>query len=79
MIYVKTYYDRDSLKDLIRNGRQPVPRLDTSRPRPPLYMPAWKDRVSEEELDDLVEYLFSLYDQVAQGQPTTQSPNTANP
>lgn len=64
LIYVKAYYDRDSLKDLIRNGRQPVPRLDTSRSRPPLYMPAWKDRVSEEELDDLVEYLFSLYDQI---------------
>lgn len=69
LVYVKAYYDRDSVKELIRTGRQPVPRLDASRPRPPLYMPAWKERISEEELDHLIDYLFSLSDQVAQAQP----------
>ena len=66
LVSVKAYYDRDSLKEFIRNGRQPVPRLETTRPHPPLYMPSWKERISEEELDHLVDYLFSLYEQAAQ-------------
>jgi mono/diheme cytochrome c family protein len=73
LVYVKAYYDRDTLKEFIRAGRQPVPRLDTRRPRPPLYMPSWKDRLSEEELDALADYLLSLYEQVpgAPAQPQT--------
>lgn len=63
LVYVKMYYDRDSLKQLIREGRQPVPRRDPSRPRSPSYMPSWKERISEPELYDLVEYLLSLYDE----------------
>ena len=66
LLYVKAYYGNDSenLKNLIRNGRQPVPRANPARPNPPLYMPAWKDRISEAELDALVTYLFSLADQL---------------
>ncbi len=62
LLYVKAYYGNDveRLKQLIRNGRQPVPRADPTRPIPPLYMPAWKDRISEDELDALVAYLVSL-------------------
>ena len=62
LVYVKAYYGQDveSLKRLIRNGRQPVPRARASGPNPSLYMPAWKDRISEEELDALVAYLLSL-------------------
>lgn len=70
LVYVKAYYDKDTLKEFIRTGRQPAPRLDTRRPRPPLYMPSWKDRVTEEELDALAEYLLSLYEQV----PATNAP-----
>ncbi len=69
LVYVKAYYDRESLKEVIRTGRQPVPRLDASRPRPPVHMPAWKERISEEELDHLVDYLLSLSDHVVQAQP----------
>ncbi len=64
LVYVKTIYDRENLKEFIRAGRQPVPRLDTTRPRPPLYMPSWKDRLNDEELEHVVDYLFSLYEQV---------------
>jgi mono/diheme cytochrome c family protein len=62
LLYANAYYGNDveSLKQLIRSGRQPVPRADTTRPRPALYMPPWKERISEEELDALVAYLFSL-------------------
>ncbi len=68
LFYAKAYYGNDveSLKNLIRNGRQPVPRADATRPRPGLYMPAWKDRIPEEDLDALVAYLFSLSDQLPQ-------------
>jgi len=61
---VKAYYGNDveALKRLIRNGRQPVPRAAPDRPQPGLYMPAWKDKVTESELDALVAYLFSLAD-----------------
>jgi mono/diheme cytochrome c family protein len=77
LLYVKAYYGRDvpALKELIRNGRQPVPRADPTRPRPSLSMPAWKDRMSEEELDALVAYLFSLAQRLPQPSPqTTPSP-----
>ena len=68
LLYVKAYYGNDveSLKNLIRTGRQPVPRADHGRPNPSLYMPAWKDRISEDDLDALVRYLFSLADKLPQ-------------
>ncbi len=68
LMYVKAYYGNDveALKTLIRHGRQPVPRADPTRPFPSLYMPAWKDRISEEDLDALVAYLFSLADRLPQ-------------
>ena len=62
LLMVKAYYEGhvEELKDLIRNGRQPVPRADPSRPQPGLYMPPWKEKLTEEELDALIAYLFSL-------------------
>lgn len=78
LVLVKAYYgqDREALKELIRKGRQPVPRINPQRPVPPLYMPAWKDRLTDEELESLVDYLFSLYDQVPQ--PTSPAPSAAS-
>ena len=72
LLYVKAYYgsDVESLKQLIRNGRQPVPRADAKRPNPSLYMPAWKDRISETDLDALVAYLFSLSERLPQPPPS---------
>jgi mono/diheme cytochrome c family protein len=65
LVFAKSYYpDRESLKQMIRDGRQPTPRLDMSRPRPPLYMPAWKERIPEPELEALIDYLLSLSEQL---------------
>ena len=66
LMYVKAYYEHDveSLKNVIRHGRQPVPRANSARPNPSLYMPAWKDRIAEEDLDALTVYLFSLADRL---------------
>ncbi len=68
LLYVKAYYEHDleHLKELIRHGRQPVPRTDPSRPFPSLYMPPWKERISEEDLDALVAYLLSLSERLPQ-------------
>ena len=52
-------FTREELKETIRRGRYPA-KADPSGPTPPLWMPAWKDKLSEEELNALVEYLVSL-------------------
>ena len=52
-------YTPDQLKEVIRKGRYPA-RADRTGPAPPLWMPAWGEKISEEELDALVEYLMSL-------------------
>lgn len=76
LLYVKAYYgdDVEQLKELIRHGRQPVPRADPSRPNPSLYMPAWSDRISEEDLEALVAYLFSLSDRLPAPAESTGGP-----
>ena len=80
LLYVKAYYGNDveSFKNLIRFGRQPVPRADPHRPRPSLYMPAWKDRISEDDLNALVAYLFSLDEQLPKPAPSSEPVATNN-
>ncbi len=58
--YVAEGYTKDELKKFIMNGQREIAMKDPSRPPPPLYMPAWKTRIPEGELDDLVDYLISL-------------------
>lgn len=75
LVYVKGYYknDVDALKSLIRDGRQPTPRSDPHSPYPLLYMPSWKERISDDELDALVAYLFSLNDRLpSKAEPVAQ-------
>jgi len=81
LLYVKAYYGNhvEALKTVIRNGRQPVPRADSHRPQPGLYMPAWKDRIPEEDLDALVAYLFSLGDKLPQATPAADAPPQESP
>lgn len=66
LLYVKAYYGNnvDALKTVIREGRQPSPRADPHRPNPGLYMPAWKDRIADEDLEALIAYLFALSDRL---------------
>lgn len=80
LLYVKAYYGNDvnGLKELIRHGRQPVPRADVTRPNPPLYMPDWGNRISEGELEAVVAYLFSLSDRLPHP-PSPELPTEAEP
>lgn len=45
--------------ELIRRGRTPAKR-DLSGPQPPLDMPAWKDRLSDADIDAIIAYLLTL-------------------
>ena len=65
LVYVADGFTQEELKDVIRNGRYPA-RADSKGPAPPLWMPAWKDKISEEELDALADYLLSLHPDRAQ-------------
>jgi len=60
LTYVAQGFTKDQLKALIRAGRYPT-KADPNGPTPPLWMPTWKDKLSDEELDAVVEYLISLY------------------
>lgn len=60
LIYVASGFTEETIKEVIREGRYPA-RSDPQQPAPPLWMPAWGKKISEEELSALVKYLFSLY------------------
>lgn len=60
LTYVKYGYTKEELIALIKRGSQPLAKLDPHGASPPLYMPAWAGRISDEELDWLAEYLLSL-------------------
>jgi len=58
--YVAEGYTKEEVKKRILNGQHEIFALDPKKPAPPLYMPAWRGKIAEGELNDLVEYLFSL-------------------
>lgn len=59
LVYVAGGFTRQELIDTIANGRYPA-RADASDLAPPLWMPSWKEKISEEELEALADYLMSL-------------------
>jgi mono/diheme cytochrome c family protein/nitrate reductase cytochrome c-type subunit len=53
-------FTREELKHKIQDGVPVVGKKDPKGPTPPLYMPAWKDKIKGQELEDLVTYLLSI-------------------
>lgn len=55
-------FTREELKKKLRDGVPPtaVAKFKADGPTPPLYMPAWKDKIKGKELEDLVTYLLSI-------------------
>jgi hypothetical protein len=49
-----------ALKDIVKKGSRPE-KLDPVGPEPPLWMPAWKYKLTEREIDALVIYFIDLY------------------
>ena len=61
VIYVKEGYTPAEVAEVIRTGKPQIGRGDPKGPVPPFRMPGWHDRMSRPEVDDLVQYLMSLY------------------
>lgn len=59
LTYTADGYSKEELKTLLRHGRVSIP-ADPAQPAPMLRMPAWGDYLKDDELDALVEYVFSL-------------------
>jgi mono/diheme cytochrome c family protein len=58
--FVSEGYTKDELKKRILDGQREIPVMDPRKPAAPLYMPPWRGRIAEGELNDLVAYLNSL-------------------
>lgn len=59
LIHVASDYMKPEVASIIQKGKIP-PVADPKRPAPPLYMPAWKGIMSEEGIQNIIEYLWSL-------------------
>jgi mono/diheme cytochrome c family protein len=64
--FVKEGYTPAEIAKLIRTGTPRIGLADPKGQTPPYRMPSWDDRMSAREVDDLVQYLLSLYPASAQ-------------
>lgn len=69
LTHVGEGYSKEEIKEIIRDGRYPA-KARKEDLAPPLWMPAWKDKLTEEEIDAVAEYLLSLSG-TTQQQPTS--------
>ena len=60
LVKVAGTYTPEELARKIQEGVNPEAKEDESGPTPPIYMPAFKERIKGKELADLVTYLFSV-------------------
>jgi mono/diheme cytochrome c family protein len=58
LLHVSDDYTKDEIIEVIRNGRAP-PLENASGPTPPLYMPSWKHLLSDEDIHQIVAFLWS--------------------
>lgn len=58
--FVAEGFSEEELKKITRKGKRSIEAQNKNLPPPPLYMPAWGEKMSEQELDDLAAYLMSL-------------------
>ena len=58
--HVADGYTKPELIAKIQIGVPVEPKLDPNGPVPPLHMPGFKDMLTDDQLNDLVGYLFSL-------------------
>ncbi|MBZ5584841.1 MAG: c-type cytochrome [Acidobacteriia bacterium] len=59
LLHASDDYTKEEVIKIISNGKQP-PVADVRKPTPPLYMPAWKKILSEEDINRIADYLWSL-------------------
>ncbi len=58
LLHISDDYTKDEIIAVVRNGRAP-PLENAAGPTPPLYMPAWKTVLSDEDIHQIVEFLWS--------------------
>ena len=59
--FVAEGFTKKELRKKILDGFAAVGKKDANGPRPPFRMPGWSGYMSDREVTDLVEYLWSLY------------------
>lgn len=59
-------YTQTEVATIIKRGKMP-PLEDTHKPAPPLYMPAWRTMLADEDIDRIVAYLWSLQPKKKEG------------
>ena len=64
-------YSKAELHAKIQNGAFSLPD-DPSKPKAMIYMPKWGDQLKPDEIDAVVEYLFSLHPKAAPGAPASK-------
>ncbi len=66
LVYVKEGYTAGELRKKVLDGAPAIGKADPRGPVPPYRMPGWRSRMSDTEVNDLVEYLFGLYPKSAE-------------
>ena len=61
-------YSKEELKEKIHKGVPMSAKADVNGPDPMIHMPTWGDVLKDDELDALVEYLYSLRPPKAEGE-----------
>lgn len=62
LLHLSDDYTKDEVIAVIKNGRMPP--LDNPKgPTPPLYMPSWKNLLSNEDINRIADYLWSKQQQ----------------
>ena len=61
MIYLKEGYTKEELIEWIKSGIPVIAKKSPDKSEPPINMPPWKDKLTDEEIGNIVEYLFSVY------------------
>ena len=60
LLHLTETYTTDELKEQIRKGTPEIGKADPTGPDPPLHMPAYREYIAGQEMNDLVAYLMSL-------------------
>jgi mono/diheme cytochrome c family protein len=61
VLYVAEAYTRAEARKRVLDGTPTIGRSDPKGPRPPYRMPGWRGRMTDAEVGDVVDYLFSIY------------------
>jgi mono/diheme cytochrome c family protein len=59
LLHASSDYTKLEVANIIRNGKTP-PLQDQAKPAPPLYMPSWKGVLTDEDVNRITDYLWSL-------------------